>query len=60
MSTERRYTMSAQERDELIMTLRRRGVTLARIGRQVGMSKSGVARAIERMALGRPGRDARE
>lgn len=52
--------MSAQERDELIMTLRRRGVTLARIGRQVGMSKSGVARAIERMALGRPGRDARE
>jgi transcriptional regulator len=47
------------ERDELIVTLRRRGRTQAQIARQLGMTQQGVANALSRIADGRPGRDLR-
>ena len=40
------------DRDRLIVQLRRRGWTNARIGKRVGMSESGVRRALERIAMG--------
>jgi transcriptional regulator len=47
------------ERDELIVTLRRRGRTQARIARRLGMTQQGVAKARSRIAECRPGRDPR-
>ena len=47
------------ERDELIVTLRRRVRTQAQIGRRLGMTQQGVAKALSRIAEGRPGRDPR-
>jgi lambda repressor-like predicted transcriptional regulator len=47
-------TMSDRERVEMIFTLRRRGWTYARIGRQVGLSANGVKYALHRET--RPGR----
>jgi lambda repressor-like predicted transcriptional regulator len=46
--------MSDRERVEMIFTLRRRGWTYARIGRQVGLSANGVKYALHRET--RPGR----
>jgi transcriptional regulator len=51
--------LSTMERDELIVTLRRRGRTQAQIARQLGMTQQGVANALSRIADGRPGRDLR-
>ena len=41
------------ERDELIVTLRRRGRTQAQIARRLGMTQQGVAKAHSRIAEGR-------
>lgn len=46
------YALPAQERDRMILNLRRRGWTYKRIGRRVGMSESGVARAVQRIRMG--------
>jgi lambda repressor-like predicted transcriptional regulator len=51
--------MTAQQRDQWIVALRRRGWTLRKIARYVEMSPSGVAHALERIGTGRPGRDRR-
>ena len=56
---ERRYALTAGERDRRILELRKRGCSLAVIGKQVGMSRSGVLRAIERIERGDPGVDRR-
>lgn len=48
----RRYAIPAPRRDQLIMQLRRRGWTYERIGKRVGMTESGVRRALERIAAG--------
>lgn len=57
---ERRYRMAAGERDRLIGVLRAQGCSLAVIGRRVGMSRSGVLRALERIERGDPGVDRRD
>ena len=49
-------TMSDQERFEVIRSLRRRGWTYAKIGRQVGLSANGVKYALHRIT--QPGRHA--
>ena len=41
----RYYAIPTADRDRMIMQLRRRGWTNARIGKRVGMSESGVRRA---------------
>jgi DNA-directed RNA polymerase specialized sigma24 family protein len=46
------YAIPAPERDRMIIQLRRAGWTHARIGRRVGMSESGVRRALERIKAG--------
>jgi hypothetical protein len=46
------YKMPAQVRDQTILRLKRRGWMNARIGQQVGMTESGVRRAIERIKAG--------
>ncbi len=46
------YVLSAPERDRQIVQLRNRGWTYRRIGRQVGMSESGVKRACDRIRDG--------
>jgi IS30 family transposase len=51
--------MTAPERDERILELRKRGLSYAKIGKQVGMSANGVMESLRRMAEGRPGRDPR-
>lgn len=51
----RYYELPTHERDRIIVQLRQRGVTLKRIGQQVGMSESGVKRAIDRIRLYGPG-----
>jgi hypothetical protein len=56
---ERLYSMSAAERDRLIATLRAKGWTLTKIAARVGMTHSGVIRALERMERGDPGTDRR-
>lgn len=47
-------TISPATRDMLIVTLRQRGMALKDIGARVGMSESGVCRALERIRSGRP------
>lgn len=49
------YALPPQERDRLIVTLRRRGWTYARIAKAVQMDKSGVRRALQRIKDGRFG-----
>ena len=51
--------LSTMERDELIVTLRRRGRRQAQIARRLGMTQQGVAKALSRIAEGRSGRDPR-
>jgi hypothetical protein len=46
------YALPAIERDRLILQLKRRGWTHKRIGVQVGMTESGVRRAVERIRDG--------
>jgi hypothetical protein len=50
--TGRYYPMPPQVRDETILALYRRGWTYERIGCAVGMSKSGVQRALVRIREG--------
>ena len=49
------YALPAPDRDALILQLRRRGWTNARIGEVGGMTESGVRRALERIREGRLG-----
>ena len=46
------YAIPAAQRDLWIVKLRRAGWTHARIGKRVGMSESGVRRALERIRDG--------
>jgi hypothetical protein len=46
------YTLNAPDRDRMIVELRRRGWTYKRIGARVGMSESGVKRALDRIRDG--------
>jgi hypothetical protein len=46
------YAIPAHVRDEQIVKLKRLGWTHARIGKRVGMSESGVRRALERIRGG--------
>jgi hypothetical protein len=48
--------LAAWQRDQLIVLLRRRGFTYRQIAGRVGMSPSGVLRALQRIGQGRPGR----
>lgn len=48
----RYYAMPSQVRDKTIVELKRKGWTNARIGKQVGMSESGVRRAVDRIRAG--------
>jgi hypothetical protein len=49
---DRLYPMPPQVRDQMIVQLRRRGWTNAKIGKAVGMTESGVRRALSRIAQG--------
>ena len=51
-----RIQIPAQERDRLILEMRRRGWTYARIGTKLGMSKAGVRSSLVRIQQGRQGR----
>jgi lambda repressor-like predicted transcriptional regulator len=51
--------MPADQRDRLIVALRRKGWTLRKIAHHLNMSKSGVASSLQRIAEGRPGNDPR-
>jgi hypothetical protein len=51
--------LSTRERDELIVKLSRRGWSQAQIGRRLGMTQQGVAKALRRIAEGRHARDPR-
>ena len=46
------YAIPAQQRDQMIVALRRRGWTYKRIGARVGLSESGVQRALLRIREG--------
>jgi hypothetical protein len=46
------YAMPAHVRDKKIIQLRRQGWTYKRIGRAVGLSPSGVKRAVDRIREG--------
>ena len=48
--------LTTWQRDQLIVLLRRRGFTYRQIAGRVGMSPSGVLRALQRIGQGRPGR----
>jgi hypothetical protein len=48
----RYYAINAPDRDRMIVALRQRGWTHKRIGNRVGMSESGVARALQRIREG--------
>ena len=53
MEREARYEktgLSPVQRDKLIVQLRRRGLTLAEIGKRVGLTPSGTKRALDRLA----------
>jgi hypothetical protein len=49
---DRLYSIPPQRRDQMIVQLRRRGWTNAKIGKAVGMTESGVRRALQRIATG--------
>ena len=46
------YDIPAQERDRRIVELKRRGWTLKKIAKQVGMTESGIRHALTRIAGG--------
>ncbi len=52
------YAIPAVERDRMIIQMRRAGFTYAQIGKRVGMSESGVRRALQRIRDGRFGEGA--
>jgi hypothetical protein len=54
----RYYPIPPQQRDQMIVALRRRGWTHQRIGQQVGMTESGVRRALDRIRMGGYGQGA--
>lgn len=56
---ERLYSMAASERDKRIIELYEQGQSMRQIARAVGMSASGVCRALERVQRGAPGVDRR-
>jgi lambda repressor-like predicted transcriptional regulator len=56
---ERLYRLGASERDRLIVELYEKGWSMRAIARRVGMSASGVCRALERVERGAPGVDRR-
>lgn len=56
---ERVYSMSARQRDQMITELYEKGYSLRAIARKVGMSASGVCRALERVQRGGTGVDRR-
>jgi lambda repressor-like predicted transcriptional regulator len=49
---ERLYDLPTEERDRIIADLRAKGWTLQQIGHRVGMSRSGVSRALDRLENG--------
>ena len=49
-------TMSADQRDRLIVMLNDKGWDAGKIGRAVGLTKRGVQMALQRIREGRPGR----
>jgi hypothetical protein len=49
-------TMSADQRDRLIVALNDKGWDAGKIGRAVGLTKRGVQMALQRIREGRPGR----
>ncbi|MGO8963733.1 hypothetical protein [Mycobacterium sp.] len=49
-------TMSADQRDRLIVALAAKGVPHSKIGRAVGLTRRGVGMALQRISEGRPGR----
>jgi len=51
--------MNADDRDKLILELRRKRYTYEQIGKAVGLSKTGVRYALIRMAQGKKGRPPR-
>lgn len=55
-----RTQLSADQKDAMLVTLRRRGWTLDRIAKHMGMSHGGVHAALKRIAEGRPGKDERQ
>ena len=56
---ERMYKLAANRRDSLILELYAKGWSFRQIARRVGMSASGVCRALERIDRGAPGVDRR-
>jgi transcriptional regulator len=51
--------MVAPKRDALIVRLRRKGWSQAKIARRLGHTQQGVSKALQRIAEGRLGRDPR-
>jgi hypothetical protein len=49
-------TMSADQRDRLIVMLNDKGWDAGKIGKAVGLTKRGVQMALQRIREGRPGR----
>jgi hypothetical protein len=49
-------TMSADQRDRLIMMLNDKGWDAGKIGKAVGLTRRGAQMALERIREGRPGR----
>ena len=52
--------MTAAQRDEVIVRMRRKGYTLRKIATALKMSTSGVSDALQRIAEGRSGADPRD
>ena len=46
------YSLNAPDRDAMILMLKRRGVSNEKIAKRVGISESGVRRALQRIAAG--------
>jgi DNA-binding MarR family transcriptional regulator len=51
--------LSPIQRDELIVELRRKGLSQSKIARRLGVTQQGISKALRRIAEGRLGRDAR-
>lgn len=51
--------LTAEQRDQMILELRRRGYSIRAIAKQVKMSVGGVHYSLQRIAEGLPGRDPR-
>jgi DNA-binding CsgD family transcriptional regulator len=51
--------LTAMQKDELIVKLRRQGLSQAKIGKRLGLTQQGISKAIRRISEGRLGRDPR-